>query len=305
MRALVIMASILLLLGCDRSEPITTAAPIDAPGASKAAGTSPTRTEPSTDSPKKPLVLVGKITYGEDRYTRLSSPVQGRVLEVRATLGQQVRVGDVLMVIDSPDITKAYSDFVRETSELEFATRAYSLAKDLYEGKALAFKDLKQSENDLIKGRAEYQQAKERLLALRIPAAELEKPLAEQTVTARFEQKSPLTGMVTERTVTPGQLVGADPAQMLMTVADLDLLQVVADVYERDLGRISVGQPAIVSVEAYPGVEFPSTIATIGDRVDPDTRTIKVRAWVTNTDHKLKPEMFARLRLDNMAMGHR
>jgi len=249
-------------------------------------------------SPGKPLLtLAGKVAYGEDRYSRISSPLQGRVVEVRAKLGDRVKQGSVLLVIDSPDISSAYSEFVKEASELEYAQRAYELAKDLFENRALAMKDLKHAENDAIKARAEFRRAKERLLSLRVPAEELEKPLADQKITARFELKSPLAGTVVERTVTPGQSVGGDPSQVLFTVADLDTLQVVADVYERDLDLVKVAQVATVTVEAYPGVKFPAAIAMVGDVVDPNTRTIKVRAWVTNEAHKLKPEMFARLNI--------
>jgi cobalt-zinc-cadmium efflux system membrane fusion protein len=76
------------------------------------------------------------------------------------------------------------------------------------------------------------------------------------------------------------------------------MLQVMADLYERDLSLVKEGQFAKVNVEAYPGVDFPATIAAIGDIVDPSSRTIKVRAWVNNEEHKLKPEMFARLQLE-------
>ncbi len=244
------------------------------------------------------LILAGKVAYGEDRYSKVSSPLQGRVVEVRAHLGDRVKAGDTLLIIDSPDITQAYSEFVKEASELEFSTRGYELAKELYQTKALALKDLKQAENDLIKARAEFRRAKERLLSLRVPSIELDKPLAQQRITSRFEMKSPLTGTVVERTVTPGQSVSADAGQVLFTVADLDRLQVVADVYERDLALVKVSQVARVNVEAYPDADFAAVVAAIGDVVDPNTRTIKVRAWVDNQDHRLKPEMFARLRLD-------
>ncbi|MEX5219759.1 MAG: efflux RND transporter periplasmic adaptor subunit [Nitrospira sp.] len=244
------------------------------------------------------LILAGKVAYGEDRYSKVSSPLQGRVMEVRAHLGDRVKAGDTLLIIDSPDITQAYSEFVKEASELEFATRGYELAKELYQTKALALKDLKQAENDLIKARAEFHRAKERLLSLRVPSVELDKPLAQQRITSRFDMKSPLTGTVVERTVTPGQSVSADAGQVLFTVADLDRLQVVADVYERDLALVKVSQVARVNVEAYPDSDFAAVVAAIGDVVDPNSRTIKVRAWVDNQDHRLKPEMFARLRLD-------
>jgi cobalt-zinc-cadmium efflux system membrane fusion protein len=244
------------------------------------------------------LSLAGKVAYGEDRYSRVSSPIQGRVLEVRAHLGEHVQAGSVLLVLDSQEIAQAYAEYAKEDSELRYETRAYELAKDLYENKALALKDLKQAENELIKARAEFRRAKERLLSLRVPAQELEKPLERQKITSRFEMKSPLTGIVVERNVTPGQSIGGESGLVLFTVADLDMLQVVADVYERDLAYLALvkeGQSAKVTVEAYPDVNFPATVASIGDVVDPASRTIKLRAWVNNKDHRLKPEMFARL----------
>ena len=243
------------------------------------------------------LSLAGKVAYGEDRYSKISSPLQGRVVEVRAHLGDRVKAGAVLLVVDSPDIAQAYSEYVKEHSDLQYATRSHELAKDLYANKALPLKDLKQAENELVKARAEFRRAKERLLSLRISAEELDKPLDKQQITSRFEMKSPLTGIVVERAVTPGQSVGGDVNQVLFTVADLDMLQVVADVYERDLALVKEGQFAKVKVEAYPEIDFPATVASIGDVVDPTSRTIKLRAWVNNQDHRLKPEMFARLHL--------
>jgi len=255
------------------------------------------------NSDRQRLTLSGKIAYGEDKYSRISSPLQGRVVEVRAHLGARVKAGDVLLVVDSPDIAQAYAEYVKQESDLHYATRAYELAKDLYETRALALKDLKQAENELVKARAEFRRAKERLLSLRISPQELKKPLDQQQITSRFEMKSPLSGIVVERTVTPGQAVTGDSDHILFTVADLDVVQVVADVYEHDLALVQEGESAVVQVEAYPDVEFPATVTAVGDVVDPGTRTIKVRARVVNESHKLKPEMFARLQLDVSARG--
>lgn len=293
--------TLFLLSSCERGEEPThsNAATPPAVATAQRAGESQSRIETAVveyGSAHSDLILSGKVAYGDDRYSKISSPLQGRVVEVRAHLGDRVKVGDTLLVVDSPDISSAYSEFVKEASDLEFSTRAYELAKDLYENKAIPQKDLKLAENDLVKARAEFRRAKERLLSLRVPAGELEKPLAHQRITSRFEMKSPLTGTVVERAVTPGQSVGGD--QVLFTVADLDTLQIVADVYERDLALVKVGEVGRVKVEAYPGVDFPAAIALVGDVVDPNTRTIKVRAWVNNEDHRLKPEMFARLHLD-------
>lgn len=301
--SMVLLAGILALPACSQTqEPNSSSSatsPANASSEPASQGSGQIETAVVDFKPVQPeLVLVGKIAYGEDRYSKISSPLQGRVVEVRARLGDHVEAGATLLVIDSPDITAAYSEFVKEASELEYSTRAQELAKELYATKALALKDLKLSENDLIKARAEFRRAKERLLSLRIPVAELEKPLAQQRITSRFEMKSPLTGTVVERAVTPGQSVGSDASQVLFTVADLDRLQVVADVYERDLALVKVSQVGRINVEAYPETDFASVVASIGDVVDPNTRTIKVRAWVDNRDQRLKPEMFARLKLD-------
>jgi cobalt-zinc-cadmium efflux system membrane fusion protein len=249
----------------------------------------------------KPIIgemsLPGKVQYSEDRYARISSPLVGRVTEVRAKLGEKVVVGQVLLSIDSADIGAAYSDYVKAQSELQLATRNYELAKELYETKALSKKDLVQAENDFFKAQAEDRRARERLLALRVPAAELDKPRTEQRITSRFDLKAPLDGTVVERSVTVGQLVGADPSQVLYTIADLNVLQVVAEVYERDLIRVAKGIPVSVTVEAYPSETFSGMIAYVGDVVDPNTRTIRVRCGVANRGLKLKPEMFARVNL--------
>ncbi len=301
--SLAIALAVIALHGCGRAE---TPPPSDAVAAPLAkTAPAPPASQPRIETAvvefslsHQALTLSGKVAYGEDRYSKISSPLQGRVVEVRAHLGDRVKAGDVLLIVDSPDIAQAYSEYVKEDSELQYATRAQDLAKDLYENKAMPLKDLKQAENELVKARAEFRRAKERLLSLRVPADELTKPLDKQKITSRFEMKSPLTGIVVERAVTPGQSVGGDPSQVLFTVADLDMLQVLADLYERDLALVKEGQFAKVTVEAYPGVDFPATLAAIGDVVDPATRTIKVRAWVNNDPHKLKPEMFARLHLD-------
>jgi len=243
------------------------------------------------------LFLTGKVAYREDHHSKISSPVQGRVVEVRARLGDQVNAGDILLVLESPHVAKAYSEFVREHSELGHATQAYRLAHDLFKAKALPLLDLKQAEKDLAKAQAEFRRTKERLLALQVPAVEVNKPLSDQTISARFELRSPLTGTVVERTVTPGQLVTGHSSQALFMVADLDRLQIVADAFERDLAMIRPGQDATVTVDAYPDMVFPAVVETIGDIVDSSSRTIKVRAWFNNDHPKLKPEMFTRLYL--------
>ncbi len=259
-------------------------------------------TAPVTVGPSHPVLsLAGKVSYGEDRYSKVSSALVGRVQKIHAKLGDFVKTGDLLVTIESPEIASAYSEFIKEHSEVSYAHRSYELAKDLYEIKALPQKDLKQAENDFIKAKAEYRRARERLLLLQVPREELEKPLSQQTITSSYQIYSPIAGTIVDRTVTPGQSVNGDPTQVLFTIVDLRKVQVIADVYEKDLGLVKVNQGATVNVEAYPNTGFPATIFAIGDLVDPTTRTIKLRAVVNNEDQKLKPGMFARL---NVRLSH-
>src|SRR5437764_12538594 len=113
-------------------------------------------------------------------------------------------------------------------------------------------------------------------------------PRSQLTIRSRFDLNGPLAGTVVARNVTVGQMVGTDPAQVLYTIADLNVLQVVAEVYEKDLRRIKKGEPASVTVEAYPEETFSDTVIYVGVVVDRNTVTIKVRRNVKNTYVKLK-----------------
>jgi len=187
---------------------------------------------------KRILTLTGKVAYGEDGYARVSTPLEGRIVEVLARVGDRVRAGDVLLVMDSAEIAQTYADFIREQAERRHAKVFYQLARDLYAVKALSLKDLKHAERDLVKAEAEFHRAKERLLALGVPSLEVETLVSDDKITARFELRSPLSGTVVARTAVPGQSVGRPPNEPLFTVADLGTLQVIADVYERDIAML-------------------------------------------------------------------
>lgn len=290
-------------IACSQESPPQTSATTD-PDFTKSDKAIPAPSTPETQivtaivtvEPSHPVLsLAGKVSYGEDRYSKVSSALIGRVQKIHGQLGDFVKAGELLVAIESPEIASAYSEFIKEHSDLSYAQRSYGLAKDLYEIKALPQKDLKQAENDFVKAKAEFRRARERLLALQVSKEELDKPIADQTITSIYQIRSPLSGTIVDRAVTPGQSVSGDPNQVLFTVADLNTVQVIADVYDRDLGLVKIKQQATVTVEAYPETAFPATISSIGDVVDQTTRTIKIRAVVNNSDHKLKPGMFARL----------
>jgi RND family efflux transporter MFP subunit len=114
---------------------------------------------------------------------------------------------------------------------------------------------------------------------------------------ARYTLRAPIDGVVVERPALPGMEVRADAGTPLVTVADLSRVWVLADVYERDLGRAMRGQRAEVRVPAYPGEVFTGPVTYVGEMVDPATRTVKIRVELANPGARLKPEMFARVSL--------
>lgn len=242
------------------------------------------------------VFITGKIQYNEDRLSKISSPVVGRSTEIKVKLGEKVSAGEPLMAVESPDIGSAYADFYKSRSDLAFAERGRVLAKDLYETKAISQKELQQAKNDYLKAQTEFNRAKSRLIALHIPDKNLEN-LSEEPplVQSLFFLKSPLSGTVIEKNVALGQTVGADPAQNLFSIADLSTVYFVGEIFEKDISEIRLDQEIAMSVDAYPGETFRGKISYIGDLIDPNTRTLRIRGEVKNPSGKLKPEMFARI----------
>jgi cobalt-zinc-cadmium efflux system membrane fusion protein len=260
--------------------------------------------EPVKLQPDQPeLLLPGKITYDDDRYSRISSPVVGRVTDVLVKLGDHVAKGDPLLAVESPEIGTAYADYVKADSDLATAMHALELAKDLYTGKALSRKDLQQAENDAQKAQAEFVRSRERLLNLHVSENELDKPIDQQRIQSTFFLQAPISGTIVERNAVLGQMAGNDPAQTLFTIADLSIVIAVADLAENDVVRVSTGQKVEVIADAYPGVKFPARIFYISDLVDPNSRTLKLRCRVENPQGRLKPEMFVRVILSAKGGG--
>jgi len=262
------------------------------------------RVERATLQPERiELRLPGKIQYDDDRYSRIASPVVGRIIEIKAKLGDRVAAGDPLLVIESPEIGTAYADYAKANSDLATARHALDLARDLFAGKALARKDLQEAENDANKAEAEFSRAQERLSNLHVPMDELNKPVDQQRIRSTFSLRSPISGAVVERNATLGLTVGNDPAQNLFTVADLSRVIAVADLSEKDLTHVAPGQTVRITTESYPDMTFTGRVAYISDLVDPNTRTVKLRCRVENSSRRLKPEMFARIDLTITQQG--
>ncbi len=256
-------------------------------------GSGQIRIEPVTATTEVITVRTsGKAGFNQERLSYVSSPLVGRVVDLRARLGDHVEAGQVLSVIDSPDLGSASSEFIKARADLVLAQRSRDLTQQLWAAKATARKELQKAEDDYVKAKADLRRTRERLLSLGVSAAELDRPLDDLHVQSQFNLSAPIAGTVVERTVTLGQIVGGDPAQRLYVVADLSELWVTADIYEKDLPLIRTGEDVSVQAAAWPQERFQGRIDYVGDTVDPNSRTVKVRLSVDNRRLLLKPEMF-------------
>ena len=230
----------------------------------------------------------GTVEFNGDRVARILTPVSGQVQDLHVNVGDDVRRGDTLFVLSSREVAAAISDHLASQKDLDLAEKTFAMTKDLFDHQAASRIALQQSENDLAKARAKVAQTAE---VLRVLGVDEVGAAAGGTLLSRVRVRAPIAGTITERTITNGQFVGAESTP-LMTIADLSAVWVQADVFERDLHRIAVGQKADVTTAAYPDDRFRAEVARIGAVVDPQTRTAKLRFAVANPKLRLKPGMF-------------
>lgn len=221
------------------------------------------------------------------KITKISPPLQGRVVKLMVRLGDAVQKGTPLYSFDSSDLAAAQSDYLKAKSAEALTKRSMKRQKDLSEHGIGAQKDLEQAETDYDTAKSELARATARLQLLGMDPGEVGKPLM---------VRAPITGRIIDLATAPGQYQN-DPAAVLMVVADLSTIWVTAQVPEKDIQRVSVGDDARVQFSAYPGDRFEGRVQFIGDVLAPETRTVKVRIQLPNEQHRLKPGMFARMTL--------
>jgi cobalt-zinc-cadmium efflux system membrane fusion protein len=229
----------------------------------------------------------GKVAFNEDVTSRVGSPVSGRVAQLHVQLGDKVKKGQPLITIASPEVEAARAEAIQASADMQLAQRAYDRAERLFADGNIPKKDLQSAEDDLIKAKSNVQRTDARLQLLGVNR---------ETFSPSYVLRAPIDGTVVERAILPGQEVRSDGGTPLITIADLKTLWVLADIYERDLERAEEGSMAEVRVAAYSDV-FKGVVKHVGEVVDPNTHTVKVRILVDNTDGRLKPEMFAKVTL--------
>lgn len=301
----------LLLLGCGKKEADTTvnaaapAAPTDA-GIARFAPGSPKLNrivvEPVKEAevPLNEVTTPGKVEVNQNRVSQVVLPLAGRITAVEVHIGDFVKQGQPLFTMESPDVEAAVANYLQSQASVNQSKAAlgkaqsdYERSKDLFEHNAIAKKEvisaesaLRQAEAMLEQSQAVVNQSRRRLELLGLKPGEFN-----QKVVVR----APISGKVMEMSVVPGEFRN-DLSAALMKIADLSSVWVTADVPETQIRFIKPGEVVGLELAAYPGERFQGHVKQVADVVDPQTRTVKVRAELANAHGKLKPEMFGQIK---------
>jgi cobalt-zinc-cadmium efflux system membrane fusion protein len=251
---------------------------------------SPAATEPTSGR----ITAPGNVESDPVRTVTVLPPGGGRVRDVKVALGDRVHRGQVLVVIDSPDVAQAYADNDKAASVARLAATNLHRAEGQFKIGAIAQRDLDQARSDNQQTVAEYARSREHLRA--IGAAE----------DARGEARlltvhAPVTGSVTTLTVARGATIN-DTTQPVMTIADLSVVWVTALVAEKDLPNVARNQEAEVTLDAYPDKTLHGKVLFVPDILEADSRRNKTRIAFENPDYLLKPNMFTNVTLRGPAV---
>ncbi len=246
-----------------------------------------------------PIGLTGEIRFDERRVAHISAQSEGVVRRVNVSLGDRVRKGQPLLEIESVSYGQAESEYLEAQAVLALAQRNFDRQAELRKENITSEKEYLQAKQELEAARIRARTAGDKLVQLGLPPGEL-KTLGQGGARTRLVLRAPSDGMVLVLHAVPGEVAKSE--EPLMTIGDLSVLWLWADLYERDLAAVVDNQAngalqAIVSVKAFPGVEFPGTVDFVGPTMDQTTRTVKVRIGLENPSGRLRAGMFANVKI--------
>jgi cobalt-zinc-cadmium efflux system membrane fusion protein len=227
------------------------------------------------------LRLPGRLVWNEDHTVRVVPQVGGRVQKITVEIGSEVKVGQILATLSSPDYGQAQADARKAQADQQVAKLALDRQRELHAAGIVADKDFQQTQAEAIRAQAEADRASRRLAGLG--------GASDGTYTLR----SPLAGIVVERNLNPGlEFRPEQSSDPLFVVTDPTSLWLRLDASETDLAALKAGEKISLQVKQYPNERFAGVIRHVGDFVDQTTRTVRVRGEVPNPDRRLKGGMF-------------
>ena len=243
---------------------------------------------------RKTVETTGVVDFDNDQATSVLAPFSGPVSRLLVSLGEHVKLGAPLAVVDSPDFAAAISAYRKSISTAQTLRRLADLDKDLIEHNGVAKREADQAETDAVNAEADREAALQALVSLQVPADTI-KAIQEGRPVTRVDGviRAPVAGTVVEKLITPGQLLQAGSTPCF-TVADLSRVWVLAQVFGNDLEAVRVGDAAEV-VTGIGENTFSGTVDNIAALVDPDTRSVAVRVVAKNPADFLKKQMYVRV----------
>jgi membrane fusion protein, heavy metal efflux system len=236
---------------------------------------------------------VGSIDFNEEMLTQVFTPYQGRIVGLFAKVGDEVKKGDTLFTIDSPDLLQASSTLIAAAGVLDFTNRNLERLKGLYATRAVSQKEYEQSVSDQQTAQGAYRAARDAVRIFGKTETEIDRVVAERHVDPTLVVTSPINGRITARNAAPGLFIQPGNPPAPYTVADISTMWMLANVAEGDSPSFKEGQEVKVSVMAYPGRVYEGRISTLASTVDPITRRVLIRSEIADPNHELRSGMFA------------
>ncbi|MBP7127480.1 efflux RND transporter periplasmic adaptor subunit [Myxococcota bacterium] len=250
-----------------------------------------------------PVMLTGEVRFDERRVTHLAPRTDGVIRAVHVQVGDRVRPGQVLVEVDSVALGEAQGEYLEAMAARDLASRTLRRQEALRQEGVSSEREVLEARNQFESADIRVRSASERLLRLGVDPSDL-RALANASrlgsARGRLVVRAPSGGRVLDMHAVPGE--SARAGESMVVIGEIDPVRVFADLYEDRLGavqdRVAAGPVAVtVSVKAYPGEGFPGTLDMVGSVMERETRTVKARVTVANPEGKLRPGMFAEVRL--------
>lgn len=234
---------------------------------------------------------MGKVLAPQTRMAKVSYAFPARIAAIHVQIGDWVEKGQRVLTVQSEEVGRAKSEYYKAVADLELARSNYERERRLFGRGVGAQKNALASEVQFKVAQTNLDAAEKRLHVLGFSEADVKAMAESHQINPEIALFAPISGKVIEQKAVLGSM--ADQNTELMTIMDPSVLWVDAEIFERDIGRIRIGQDVRVSVPAWPGEVFTGKVSYIGDLLNQETRTVTVRTEVQNRGFKLKPGMFA------------
>ena len=236
---------------------------------------------------------VGTIDFNEDLLVQVFSQYPGKILKANYNIGDDVKAGDILFTIDSPDLLQAESALLAAAGVLELQKRVLARATNLLKAGGSAQKDVDQSTSDQQTAEGNFKAARDAVRIFGKTDAEIDQVVEMRKVDSTLLVPSPISGRIVARSAAPGFLVQPGNAPAPYAVANLATMWMLANVVETDAPAYKLGQDVEVKVPAYPDRVFKGHVTALGAMLDPNSHRQLVRSQIDDPEHLLRSGMYA------------